>query len=155
MKGNEAVQFSGLDLPSYYEHYAAPVKLLETPDGGMVAWRASSETGAWEKRNDLIDEIIFARGGETFVRSVEQFVDVTEQWRADWRVADGSIAALYETCAAVVDAVRREGRRPTNSEIALVRGIRRRTYRMFEEKLAAEGNPAADPELLEREGNRS
>ncbi len=146
--------FPGLVLPSYYEHYAAPVKLLPTESGGVVAWRASSETGAWEERNELIAEIVFAHGGETFVRTVERFVETTEEWRADWKVADGAIAALHETADAILQAAHDERRRLTETEIAMVRGIRRRTYRMFEEKLRAEGNPAADPDLLEREGNR-
>jgi hypothetical protein len=148
-------EFPGLVLPAYYEHYAAPVKLIETSDGGVVAWRASSQTGAWEERNDLIDEIIFARGGETFVRSVEDFIDTTEEWRADWNVANGTIAALYGTASGIVDVARAENRRLTDTEAAMVRAIRRRTYRMFEERLRAEGNPAADPDLLEREGSAS
>ncbi len=147
-------EFPGLVLPSYHEHNAAPVKLLRTGDGGIEAWRASSRDGAWEPANHMIDEILFARAGDSFTLTVEEFVDRTEWWRARYSVADGAIAALYETVEAIRDVARAEERPLTDAETSLVRGIQRRTYRMFEEKLRAEGNPAADPDLLEREGNR-
>jgi hypothetical protein len=102
----------------------------------------------------MIDEILFARAGDSFTLTVEEFVDRTEWWRARYSVADGAIAALYETVEAIRDVARAEERPLTDAETSLVRGIQRRTYRMFEEKLRAEGNPAADPDLLEREGNR-
>src|SRR3954467_12306038 len=74
------MHFPGIVLPGYYRHYAAPVKMVATADGGVAAWRASSETGAWEPANRMIDEILFAREGDTHVLSVEEFVDRTEWW---------------------------------------------------------------------------
>ncbi|GAA0796426.1 hypothetical protein [Spirilliplanes yamanashiensis] len=145
-------EYPGLVLPSYHEHYGAPVKILATPDGGMVVWRASSETGAWERRDDLAGDVLFARGEDSYVRTPQAFVETTEQWRARWKVADGAVAALYETADALRATARDEGRALTPAEVALIRGIWRRTYRMVEERLRAEGNPAADPDLLEREG---
>jgi hypothetical protein len=145
----------GLVLPSYHKYYAAPVKMLETADGGIAAWRLTTTTGAWQPANDLIDEILFAIGGEIFTLDVAGFVEYTEEYRAFYGLGDGAVAALYETVEAIVQVARAENRRLTDTEAAMVRGIRRRTYRMFEERLRAEGNPAADPDLLEREGGAS
>jgi hypothetical protein len=144
----------GLVLPSYHKYYAAPVKIVETPDGGVAAWRLTTSSAAWLAADDLIDEILFAIGGEVFPLDAAGFVDYTEEYRAHYGLAEGAIAALYETVDGIIEAAHRERRGLTKTESAMVRGIRRRTYRMFEEKLRAEGNPAADPDLLEREGDR-
>ncbi len=147
-------EMPGLVLPSYHKYYAAPVKMVETAQGGVGAWRLTTSSPAWLPSDDLIDEILFAIGGEIFALDAAGFVDYTEEYRAHYGLADGPIAALYETVDAIIEVARQEGRGLTKTESAMVRGIRRRTYRMFEEKLRDEGNPAADPDLLEREGNR-
>ncbi|SCL35351.1 hypothetical protein GA0074692_4070 [Micromonospora pallida] len=141
--------FPGLRLPSYFRYYASPVKLVEMPGGGVTAWRVSIDTGGWESADDLIEEILFAVGGEIFSLSSDDFVQEVERYRARYLNGDGPIFALYETVKAIVEAERSERRYLTDRERALVRGIRRKTFVMFEEQLKQQGDPGADPSLGE------
>ncbi|MFI7425541.1 hypothetical protein ACIBPB_01000 [Micromonospora sp. NPDC049836] len=137
----------GIDLPSYYDYYETPVKFVPTPDGGLTAWRLDRETGGWQPANDIVDEILFAIGGDIYVRSAERFVQRTEEERARYLKGEGPIFALYETVKAIEDVAIAERRAYTPEEAALVRGIRRRTFVMFEEQLRAAGDPGADPTI--------
>ncbi|SCE79112.1 hypothetical protein GA0070618_0957 [Micromonospora echinospora] len=135
----------GLRLPSYFRYYASPVKLVEVPGGGVRAWRVSIDTGGWEPANNLIDEILFAVGGEVFPLSAADFVQEVERYRARYLTGDSPIFALYETVKAITDAERQERRYLSPHERALVNGIRRKTFVMFEEQLRQQGDPGADP----------
>ncbi|GLY21927.1 hypothetical protein [Micromonospora sp. NBRC 101691] len=137
----------GLVLPAYARYYGTPVKMVETPDGGMCAWRVSIDNGGWEKANELIDEILFAREEEIFTLSPEEFVQAVERYRARYLSGQGPIFALYETVKAIVDVEERERRYLDDRERALVRGIRRKTFVMFEEQLRQQGDPGADPSV--------
>ncbi|TWH68513.1 hypothetical protein JD77_03506 [Micromonospora olivasterospora] len=110
-------------------------------------WRLSSSTGGWQERNDLFEKIVFAIGGEVFSSSPEEFVQDVEEYRAHYLSGEGPIFALYETVKAIVDAEEREGRYLTETERAIVQGIRRRTFVMFEEELQRAGDPGADPTI--------
>ncbi|WP_245730383.1 hypothetical protein [Micromonospora pallida] len=125
------------------------MKLVEMPGGGVTAWRVSIDTGGWESADDLIEEILFAVGGEIFSLSSDDFVQEVERYRARYLNGDGPIFALYETVKAIVEAERSERRYLTDRERALVRGIRRKTFVMFEEQLKQQGDPGADPSLGE------
>ncbi|MFF4876436.1 hypothetical protein [Micromonospora sp. NPDC000668] len=138
----------GLSLPSYYLYYQSPVKIVETPDGGARVWRVSIDTGGWQEKNDIFVEITLGVGGEIFRRTPEDFVQEVERFRAHYLEGDGPIFALYETVQALKDAAKAEGRHLTLKEQAVIRGIRQRTFVMFEEQLRADGDPGADPELL-------
>lgn len=140
-------QMPGLVLPSYYLYYQSPVKIVETTDGGARTWRVSIDTGGWQEENNLFSEIVFDVGGEVFRRSPEDFVQEVERFRADYLEGDGPIFALYETVQALRDAAKAEGRHLTPKERALIRGIRQRTFVMFEEQLRAAGDPGADPDI--------
>jgi hypothetical protein len=131
-------------LPAYFEYYTRPVKFLATPDGGMAAWKLSWDTGGWEPADELVDEIIGAVGGEISPINKDRFVDLTERNRAELLQGEGPVFALYETVNGLL-ADARERRRPlSDEEKALVKGVRRRTYAMFEAELARRGDPAAD-----------
>jgi hypothetical protein len=137
------------DLPAYYEYYTRPVKLEETPDGRMRAWALDWETGGWVLANDLIFKIVSAApSDEVFRLTPDDFVDAVEFERGRRLNGDGPVFALYETVKAIGAVADSEGRRLTLDEIALMKGLRRRTYRMFEEELQRRGDPAADPDLL-------
>ncbi|MBQ0903045.1 hypothetical protein [Micromonospora sp. U21] len=140
-------EMPGLVLPSYYMYYQSPVKIVETPDGGARVWRVYIGTGAWQERNDLFGEIVFDVGGEVFRRTTEDFVQEVEAFRAHYLSGEGPIFALYETVRSIEDLADAEGRHLTPREQALIRGIRQRTFVMFEEQLRAAGDPGADPEL--------
>ncbi|MER7889172.1 hypothetical protein ABTX15_05040 [Micromonospora sp. NPDC094482] len=138
----------GLVLPSYYRYYESPVKIVATPDGGARVWRISIDTGGWLEENELFHEIVFAVGGEIFRRRVEEFVQEVEAYRSRYLSGEGPVFALYETIKAIEEAAERERRDLTVQEIALIRGIRRKTFVIFEEQLQHAGDPGADPGLV-------
>ena len=137
----------GLVLPAYFSYYKSPVKMEAAPDGGIRAWRLSHETGGWQPADDLIEEILFAVGGEISPLTVQSFVQWTEQDRGRYLKGEGPVFALYETVHAIVQGAQAEGRRLSDRELAMVRGIRRRTFVLFETQLMEAGDPAADPSL--------
>ncbi|WFE60033.1 hypothetical protein [Micromonospora sp. WMMD712] len=137
----------GLVLPSYFRYYASPVKIVSSPDGGVCVWRVSIDDGGWNREDELFAEIVFAVGGEIFTRPPEDFVQEVEAYRGYYLRGDGPIFALYETVRAVEDVAAAERRALTAEERALVQGIRRRTFVMFEEQLQREGDPGADPTI--------
>jgi hypothetical protein len=134
-------------LPSFYRYYGSPTKIVATPEGGARVWRVSLETGGWQEENELFDEIVFAVGGEISRLSRDEFVQEVELYRSTYLAGEGPLFALYETVKAITDAERRENRYLTPRELALVRGIRRKTFVMFEEQLQHDGDPGADPTL--------
>ncbi|WP_433267048.1 hypothetical protein ACQPWR_05100 [Micromonospora vinacea] len=123
------------------------MKIVETPDGGARVWRVSIETGAWQEKNDLFSEIVFDVGGDIFRRSAEDFVQEVEAFRAHYLKGEGPIFALYETVRSIELLADAEARHETPKEQALIRGIRQRTFVMFEEQLHAAGDPGADPDI--------
>ncbi|MFI5930217.1 hypothetical protein ACIA3K_30155 [Micromonospora sp. NPDC051543] len=137
-------------LPAYYLYHQAPVKIVETPDGGAQVWRVSIDTGGWHAKPSLFAEIMLAVGGDIFRRSEADFVQEVEAFRAYYLEGDGPIFALYETVRSIEDLATAEGRHLTPREQDLIRGIRQRTFVMFEEQLRAAGHPGADPDLAAR-----
>jgi hypothetical protein len=138
------VRYRLQELPAYFSYYRRPVKFLATPDGGMAAWKLNWDTGGWDPADDIANEVIGAVGGEISPIGREQFIDLTESNRGRLLRGEGPVYALYETVEALLGDVR-EGRRTlTDDEKALVKGVRRRTYAMFEADLARRGDPAAD-----------
>ncbi|RLP95478.1 hypothetical protein EAD89_01510 [Micromonospora sp. BL4] len=140
-------EMPSLVLPSFYLYYQSPVKIVETPDGGARVWRVGIDTGGWQEKNDLFVEITLGVGGEIFGRTREDFVQEVEAFRAHYLRGEGPVFALYETVRSIEDQADAEGRHLTPKEQALIRGIRQRTFVMFEEQLRAAGDPGADPEL--------
>lgn len=137
----------GLSLPAYFSYYQSPVKMLPTADGGLMAWQLSVDTGGWQPATNLVDEILFAVGGEISVLSADQFIQRTEHDRGRYLRGEGPVFALYATIQAIEDTASAEGRRLTTKEQALITGIRRRTFVMFEEQLQQAGDPGADPTI--------
>lgn len=136
------------ELPQYFRYYNRPVKILDRGDGGLIAWAVDRDTGAWVNASELIFEILFATSNEdVYSLSRSQFISAVERYRGEWLRGEGTVFVLYETVNALVDTVTEERRQYTPEETALIAGIRRRTYKMFEEELRRQGNPAADPEL--------
>ncbi|MDG4808009.1 hypothetical protein O7634_14730 [Micromonospora sp. WMMD1120] len=140
-------EMPGLILPSYYLYYQSPVKIVETPEGGARVWRVSIDSGGWHEKNDIFVEITLGVGGDIFSRSAEDFVQEVEAFRAFHLKGEGPIFALYETVRGIESQADAEGRRETPREQALIRGIRQRTFVMFEEELRAAGDPGADPDI--------
>ena len=143
----------GLTLPAYHTYYGRPVKLLPSPDGGLAMWDFDEETGGWEPANHLVDEVLFAVGGEVSGRmSKDSFIQTVEAERALYVEGEGPIFALYQTIRAIEDASDEEGRELTKTEEALIAGLRRKTYAMFEAELVRRGDPGADVEAAREAG---
>lgn len=138
---------SGLELPAFYSYYDAPVKLVETVDGGVAAWKLSRDTGGWLPANELIGKLLFGSSGEIDRLTRGEFIQLTEHWRGYYLRGDSALHALYETVRAIEETQALEGRYPTETESALIREIHRRTFVLFEEDLRSGGDPAADPDL--------
>ncbi|BCJ68640.1 hypothetical protein [Polymorphospora rubra] len=137
----------GLTLPGYFEYHTVPVKMVSTPEGGLAAWRLALDTGAWQPANDIVDEILFATGGEIYNLSEREFVQLVEENRAQFLRGDGPVHALYGTMRAIAEVAREERRSRTPYERALTVSLARRTFVMFEEELQRAGDPGADPTL--------
>ncbi|MEU6073224.1 hypothetical protein [Micromonospora sp. NPDC047074] len=148
-------ELPGLVLPAYFSYFKSPVKMVRSPDGGIAAWRLSRKTGGWLPADDIVGEILGAVGGEISSLTLDSFIQWTEHDRGRYLQGEGPVFALYETVRAIVETAEAEGRRLTSTELALVRGIRRKTFVMFEEQLQQAGDAAADPLLgAEDQGSR-
>ncbi|MEU7993951.1 hypothetical protein AB0B83_01230 [Micromonospora sp. NPDC049060] len=137
----------GLVFPAFYSYYEAPVKLVETGGGSVAAWRLSKDSGGWLQANHLMGKLFAAEGDEVEELTREEFIQRTEHDRGYYLRGEGPVFALYETVRAIQDGVARERRYPNPTELALIAGIQRRTFVMFEEQLQQSGDPAADPSL--------
>ncbi|MBQ1044650.1 hypothetical protein KBX35_12770 [Micromonospora sp. C32] len=144
----------GVELPAYFEHYDTPVKLVATPDGGYGAWKLDRSTGGWRPADDLVDDVIGGIGGDIYVRSADAFVQHVEQLRGRYLRGEGEIFALYDRVRAINERAAAEKRNYTADEAALVSGIRRQTFAMFEEQLQRAGDPGADPGILDGPGSK-
>ncbi|WP_229372538.1 hypothetical protein [Umezawaea beigongshangensis] len=113
-------------------------------DGERTGYRLKLDTGEFEPNNRPIPEILGATStSEISSLNEEEFVWTTEEIRGELR-GDGPVFALYETIDAMYEQKEREGRKAfTPEERALIRSIRRRTFRMWEEEAArrAAGEP--------------
>ncbi|MEU9504920.1 hypothetical protein AB0D32_01390 [Micromonospora sp. NPDC048170] len=140
-------------LPAFFSYYDTPVKLVADEVGHVIGWQLSRENGGWKRADDLARKILFVGGDEVEELSRDEFIEYTEHDRARYLHGAGPIFALYETVAAIVEQADLERRPLTPHESALVIGIRRKTFVMFEEQLQQAGDPAADPSLGAEEGN--
>jgi len=135
--------------PLYFSYFTRPVKILEAPDRVLVAWALDWDTGGWVPADELVTEILGATYQDVFRLTPQMFVDEVEGERGARLSGDAPVFALYETINSILDTAQSEDRIMTDEERALVTGLRRKTYRMFEEELRRRGDPAAEPELVD------
>jgi hypothetical protein len=134
--------------PMYFVFRRRPVKLLPGTVGPPVLWWLDLTTGAWVQEPDLVRGLAEAKfTDEPEPLTPDQFVDVVEAIRSRL-TGEGDVHALYETASDIYAMAELEQRRLTPDEMAVLRGLRRQTYRMFEEDLARRGDPAAQPDLV-------
>ncbi|MEU2661839.1 hypothetical protein [Micromonospora sp. NPDC007220] len=126
---------------------SSPVKIVPAGDGGVAVWRLSKDAGGWNSANHLLGKLLAADDDESEELTREEFIQRTEHDRGYYLRGEGPVFALYETVRAIQDGVARERRYPTPTELALIAGIQRRTFVMFEEQLQQSGDLAADPSL--------
>ncbi len=143
-----------LPVPIYAVYWRIPAKIVRTPDGGLMTWKLNPDTGGWQPANDILDEILFATTSTeiSHIYAKDEFIDTVERARAQHLKGDGPVFALYETIAALIDTARRENRQPTPVEQAMIRGLRRQTYALFETELVRRGDPGADTEATRSAG---
>ncbi len=91
----------GLTLPYYFLYYKFPGKMVATSGGGAEIWRFSGETGGWEPRNDIADDILHGTTQEVSVLTPEEFVQRTERARGRYLQGEGPVYALYDTIRAL------------------------------------------------------
>ncbi|HYN97745.1 MAG TPA: hypothetical protein VES42_28225 [Pilimelia sp.] len=134
--------------PSYYRYNKSPVKVMFPDDyENPGIWRLSIDTGGWKSVDSLVlIELQSDVGGEVDRIDRKRFIDLTESERAYYLRGDGPIFALYGTIAALEDQAISEGRPLTQNERAMIHGLRRKTYAMFERELHQRGDPGADPD---------
>jgi hypothetical protein len=65
-------------------------------------------TGEFTETTAIIDDVLFAQGGE--ISAVDEAVFIDEIERAHYLRGDGPIFALYETIAGLQEQAKREGR---------------------------------------------
>lgn len=130
--------------PSYYEYYKSTYVIETDSEGDWIGYRLNTETGEFDLDNRPIPEILFATStSEVASLDYDDFVWTTEEVRGDLR-GDGPVFALYETINAIYEQAAREGRKSiTREELALIKSIRRRTFKMWEDEAArrAAGEP--------------
>ncbi|MEH0819087.1 MULTISPECIES: hypothetical protein [unclassified Micromonospora] len=125
------------------------MKIVGTADGDMVVWKLVRETGGWQSADRLIDKILLVGGDDVETLTRSEFIELTERERGRYLSGSGPVFALYETVSAITDTLAQERRYPTPEEIALIRGIHRKTFVMFEENLQRAGEAGADPLLAD------
>jgi hypothetical protein len=134
-------------VPRYFRFDELPTKVIPGRNGcEPVVWRFDGHTGGWRKDEGQLINLLGNSRADSFQLERDQFIQLTESFRERYRVCtDGPIAALYRTVAGIREQAEREGRPLAEDERALMRGLRRKTYAMFERELAARGDPGADP----------
>lgn len=137
----------GVVYPLFFEYYKAPVKIVETSDGGLAVWRTSIDTGGWESVNHLL-EVILVGDGEVSGLSQSLFVQRVERYRLRYLPGGGPVHELYGVVRVIFNTARAQRRALTAEEGTLVQETLRRTFVMFEEQLLRAGDPGADPTLV-------
>jgi hypothetical protein len=130
--------------PMYFKYFAQPYRVDSTPDGGLMGTILNLRTGLFEEDNSHIREVIWATdSSDISTLSEKRFVQASEAARNDRLSGEGPIFALYETVNGIYALARKEDRRLEPQEVALIRSIYERTYKLWEEEAArrAAGEP--------------
>ncbi|MGH3858983.1 hypothetical protein [Actinokineospora sp.] len=134
-----------VEIPSYFRYYNKTFKLDADAEGNWIGYLLNIDTGEFELDNRPITEVLFATStSEVAVLNEDDFIRRTEEERAGYLRGDGPIFALYDTIAGLFEQREREGRQSFHDEErALIRSIRKRTFKMWEEEFArrAAGEP--------------
>lgn len=126
----------------YFSYYRSPFFTKIEPDNSERGYLLNPISGDFDERSDLINEVMFATTEDIHVRSRDDFIVNTEEFRAHYLRGDGPIFALYETITGIYEQREAENRRFSDQERALIRTLRHRTFQMwteeFERKAAGE-----------------
>lgn len=131
--------------PSYHQHYASTIRLEEDDQGNVTGRILNLYTGAFDEATpEQIDDVLGSRGNMDFRELTEDaFILETERERRRRLRGDGTIFAIYDVIDALYGTAKDEGRKVTREEAALIVGLYRRTFPLWEEEFArqAAGEP--------------
>ncbi len=133
-----------IQTPSFYKYFGKTYRVESTPDGGLTGYLLNPRTGEFDERPEFVREVMWAMASSDISKLPEdKFVQETERVRAYELKGGGPVFALYETIAGLYEQARREDRRVQPQELALIRSLRTRTFKMWEDELArrAAGEP--------------
>lgn len=133
-----------MKTPLYFEYFNKTYKIVRMSESGVQGYLLNLVSGDFELNNDLIGKVLAATtASDISALDEDEFIDQTERIREDYLRGDGPIFALYETIDGLYEQRKREGRRFTPEERALIRKLRRQTFTMWEEEFArrAAGEP--------------
>jgi hypothetical protein len=133
-----------IQTPSFYKYFGKTYRVDSTPDGGLTGYLLNTRTGEFDEKPEHVQEVIWAMASSDISKVPEErFVQETERARAYELKGAGPIFALYETIDGLYDQAERENRRLEPQESALIKALRKRTYKMWEDELArrAAGQP--------------
>jgi hypothetical protein len=130
---------------AYFLVYARTYKMQRTADGPK-GWALNLVTGDFEPDTKYISRIMFATTQEIYTLDEEEFVQETEHAREHFLSGEGPIFALYDVTRGIQEQAHAEDRKMTDEELALVEGIHKRTFKMWEEEFARRraGEPGAN-----------
>ncbi|RSM82283.1 hypothetical protein DL991_05200 [Amycolatopsis sp. WAC 01375] len=133
-----------IQTPSFYTYFGKTYRIESTPDGGLTGYLLNLRSGEFDEKPEHVREVMWAMASSDISKvSEEKFVQETERARERYLKGSGPVFALYETIDGLYQQARRENRRVEPQESALIRSLRKRTFKMWEDELArrAAGEP--------------
>jgi hypothetical protein len=121
------------EYPIYLEFLNRPIKIVLTEKGTEAIFKFDETTGGWLPGDDFWTEVRLGRE----IRQVteEEFIQLVEKKRCLFLKGEGTVCTLYELINAMQDAAKEKGRELTDTEKAIIAGLRRETYTLFEQAL--------------------
>ncbi len=105
---------------------------MSDPEGQLHGFELNLATGEFDNNNRAIARCIFATSTADISNIDEaEFIDETEQRRAEYLRGDGPIFAIYETIDGMYEQRKAENRRFAPEERALIKTVRQRTFTMW------------------------
>lgn len=140
--------WADLDLPQYHIVCTRPVKILRSENGRVEMLKFDWDTGGFVDGNNLWADVFLSHGGDVEQVTEEEFIQYIEELRGRRLKGEGTVYTLYEVINAVQDRASAEGRRLTEQERALIAGLRRETYALFEKTLEARKSQEPDSSCI-------
>lgn len=120
-----------LNLPKYYIVYDRLMKMVRNENDRLTVLELNEETGLFEVNMKYIDKIFFGKDDVEKV-SEDEFIQEVEAIRGRNLKGEGAVYDLYEVINGMEDTAKEEGRKLTPKEQAIIIGLRKKTYQLFE-----------------------
>ncbi|HVK20383.1 MAG TPA: glycohydrolase toxin TNT-related protein [Actinokineospora sp.] len=125
-------------MTEYYKLDGRTFRVETGADGQRAGWVLDLTTGRFVRDDTPFAEVA---AGTAAPLDERRFVEQTELIRMQAVRGDGAISALYDTVQAIIDSANAAGRRFSPEEFALISGIHRRTFEMWEAPEPAQDGP--------------